>query len=74
MPRRRCLCGAVGLTCGSAVALSANQHPGEMHFYASLLGDHGALRPEVQVHWEERVAWVSPADDLPRRAGRSIGC
>ncbi len=56
-------------TCGAPVAYDADRQPDEIHFYASLLDDHGDFAPESHVHWEERVSWVEPADALPRREG-----
>ncbi len=56
-------------TCGAPVAYGSDRHVGELHFYASLLDDQTGLAPEGHVHWEERVPWVEPADDLPRREG-----
>ncbi len=51
------------------MAYDADRDPDEIHFYASLLDDHADFAPERHVHWEEQVAWVEPADDLPRRDG-----
>ena len=62
---RRSFCA----TCGSPVAFQAEAFPGEIHFYASLLDDHTDFRPQAHVHWDERVAWVTPADDLRRKEG-----
>ncbi|GAB5470082.1 MAG: GFA family protein [Rhodospirillales bacterium] len=56
-------------TCGSPVGFAADRFPGEMHFYAALLDAHADFEPEGHVHWDERVAWVTPADGLPRREG-----
>jgi len=39
----------------------------EIHFYASLLEDHSRFRPNEHFHWNERVAWLSMDDDLPKR-------
>lgn len=55
--------------CGSPVAYESNRFPGEIHFYASLLDSHADFAPSGHVHWEERVAWVRLADDLPKSEG-----
>ncbi|WP_172721080.1 GFA family protein [Pseudooceanicola lipolyticus] len=60
---RRSFCG----TCGAPVAFEADRYPDEIHFYAALLDDHSDFAPQGHVHWDERVAWVTPADDLPRK-------
>lgn len=60
---RRLFCS----TCGTPVAYNADRHPVETHFYASLLDEHADFIAERHLHWEERVAWVEPADNLPRR-------
>lgn len=62
---RRFFCG----TCGAPVAFGSDRHPDEIHFYAALLDDHDDFKPQLHVHWEERVSWVEPADDLRRREG-----
>jgi len=54
------------VTCGSPVAYEADRHPGEIHFYASLLQDHTAFQSDRHFHWDERVVWLSFEDDLPK--------
>jgi hypothetical protein len=53
--------------CGASVAYRAARFSGEIHFHAALLDDPADFRPRAHVHWDERVPWLAPADDLPRR-------
>jgi hypothetical protein len=40
-----------------------------MHLYASLLDDHSDFVPEKHDFWNERVSWLTLADDLPKHEG-----
>ncbi|WP_238364262.1 GFA family protein [Mesobacterium pallidum] len=62
---RRMFCG----TCGSPVAFQADRYPGEVHIYACLLDEAASLRPTEHVHWEERLPWMHPGDDLTKTEG-----
>ncbi|MEM1383173.1 MAG: GFA family protein [Pseudomonadota bacterium] len=55
--------------CGAPVAFEADRYPDEIHFYAALLEDHADFAPRGHLHWEERVAWISVSDELPKKEG-----
>lgn len=61
----RYFCG----TCGAPVAYRSARWPGEIHFYAALLEDPQAFVPTEHYHWEERLHWAAPNDDLPKHEG-----
>ena len=52
--------------CGTLVAYDADRYGAEIHFPLALVDDPAGLSPEAHARWDERVAWVAPADDLPR--------
>ena len=49
--------------CGAPVAYASDKYPHEIHFYASLLEDHADFHPDKQFHLDEKVNWVTLADD-----------
>ena len=55
--------------CGTPVSFESERCPGEIHFYAALLVDHAGFEPECHDFWGERVSWVEPCDELPRKGG-----
>lgn len=55
--------------CGTPVAYSSTRWPDEIHFYASLLEDPHTFMPDEHYHWEERIKWAAPIDDLPKHEG-----
>lgn len=61
----RYFCG----TCGAPVAYSSARWPDETHFYAALLEDPHRVSPNEHYHWEERLTWAAPIDDLPKHTG-----
>ena len=61
----RYFCG----TCGAPVAYSSARWPDEIHFYAALLDDAHTFVPNEHYHWEERLEWAAPPDDLPKHTG-----
>ncbi|AKS44742.1 Uncharacterized conserved protein [Octadecabacter temperatus] len=63
--QKRYFCG----TCGAPVAYSSARWPDEIHFYAALLDDPGSFTPNEHYHWEERLHWAAPTDDLPKNEG-----
>lgn len=56
-------------TCGAPVAYSSARWPEEIHFYAALLDDPETFEPKEHYHWEERLHWAAPSDDLPKHTG-----
>ena len=56
-------------TCGAPVAYSSTRWPDEIHFYAALLEDAQSFVPTEHYHWEERLHWAAPQDDLPKHEG-----
>ena len=53
-------------TCGSPAAYRPKEG-GEIHFYTAALDDPSAFPPERHVFHGEKLDWVNPGDDLPRR-------
>ena len=56
-------------TCGAPVAYTSARWPDEIHFYAALLKDPQTFKPTEHYHWEERLHWAAPRDDLPKHTG-----
>ncbi len=52
--------------CGSPMDCETAERPGEFDLYAASLDDHSGFRPQSHSYWDERVTWVTLADDLPR--------
>ena len=52
-------------TCGSPMYFKSDRFPNEMHFYAALLEDPGAVEPTIHFHADEMLRWVHPSDGLP---------
>lgn len=55
-------------TCGTLVAYDSDREPDEIHFPLALVEDPAGLSPSAHAFWEERVPWLSFADDLPAGA------
>ena len=55
-------------TCGSPVAYQTVDLPNEIHFYAALLHDPSAFRPQFHFHWNEHLAWLKISDNLEKRS------
>ncbi len=53
-------------TCGTQITYTADDWPGEVHFYAATLDDPAAFVPQAHYHYGERLPWIEIADDLPR--------
>lgn len=43
--------------------------PDEIHFYAALLKAAQLFKPTEHYHWEERLQWTAPSDDLTKHTG-----
>ena len=56
-------------TCGAPAAFTDTGQPGEIHFYAALLDDPQDFEATHQFHWEERLHWAAPTDDLIKKEG-----
>ncbi len=52
--------------CGSPMSYETDERPDEVDLYAASLDDSSDFAPEFHSHWDERVTWVTLADDLPR--------
>jgi hypothetical protein len=52
-------------TCGTPMAYSTDDLPGETHFYISTLLDPTIIEPVRQSYAAEKVAWIDKALDLP---------
>jgi len=63
--QKRHFCG----TCGAPVAYTSDRWPDEIHFYAALLDEPETFTPLEHYHWEERLLWAAPPDDLPKNTG-----
>lgn len=63
--QRRYFCG----TCGAPVAYTSTRWQGEIHFYAALLDTPQDFEPAEHYHWEERLHWAAPTDQLPKHTG-----
>lgn len=61
----RYFCG----TCGAPAAYTSARWPDEIHFYVALLNDPKSFEPKEHYHWEERLEWAAPDDDLPKHEG-----
>jgi len=59
---RRLFCGR----CGSPMAFEADRYAGEIHLYAASLDAPEAYRPQVHVHYSERLPWFEVKDELRR--------
>jgi hypothetical protein len=46
----------------------AQRWPGELHIARALFWDPVDREPQVHAYYDTHVAWVLPADDLPRKA------
>lgn len=49
--------------CGSPIAYESDKWSGEIHFYVSLLTEHGDFKAEKHFHRDEQVKWVALADE-----------
>lgn len=56
-------------TCGTRVAYDSERQADEIHFFAALLDRPEEYRPKAHYHYEERLPWLTIADDLPKRTG-----
>lgn len=63
--RKRFFCPS----CGAPAAYTDAGQPGEIHFYAALLDDPQDFEPTIHFHWEERLHWAAPSDDLIKKEG-----
>lgn len=59
--------------CGTPLTYEAERIPDEIHILVGTFDDHRALAPERHVWWDEKVAWLEVADDLPKYARFSRG-
>jgi hypothetical protein len=48
------------------MSYETDERPDEVDLYAASLDDSSDFAPEFHSHWDERVTWVTLADDLPR--------
>ena len=55
--------------CGAPVAYTSDKLPDEIHFYAALLEDPQDFDPTIHFHWDERLPWAAPEDDLKKKEG-----
>jgi len=53
-------------TCGTPVSYENEAVPKEIHLYAASLDDHRDFSAERHDFWNERVGWLTVADDLPK--------
>ena len=58
-------------TCGTPMSFESQKYPDETHLYAPSLEDRSLYKPTKQLFWDEHVAWLPKAWDLPRRATSS---
>lgn len=56
-------------TCGAPAAYTSSRWSDEIHFYAALLDEPQDFKPNEHYHWEERLLWAEPSDDLPKHTG-----
>ncbi len=59
--------------CGAQLYIQATRWPDETHLYAATLDDPGQFEPRAHFHWDERVAWLTVDDDLPKFASTADG-
>lgn len=59
--------------CGTPLTYEAERIPDEIHILVGTFDDHDGIAPERHVWWEEKVAWLEVADDLPKYARFSRG-
>ena len=59
--------------CGTPMAYHNEKWAHETHFYVASLDDPSQLPPTFHVHWDERLAWISIDDNLPKYAGSADG-
>jgi hypothetical protein len=52
--------------CGTPVCVSGVLQPEWLDFSAVTLDDPDAVPPEYHIFWDSKIAWFTPADDLPR--------
>jgi hypothetical protein len=62
---RRGFCG----TCGSPMSFETEERPEEIDFFVASLSDGLSVPVGEHWHWEERVDWLTVADDLPKGEG-----
>ena len=53
--------------CGTPMAFDADRYPDEIHFYVASLDDPQAITPSFHCHYDERLSWLSIADDLSKK-------
>lgn len=53
-------------SCGTAVTYRHEARPGELDVALASLDGAGALAPEYHIWVSHKLAWVDPADGLPR--------
>ncbi len=52
--------------CGTPVSYEADRFPGEVHLYISAMENPDDFVPQRHVHYEEKISWFEPGDNLPR--------
>ena len=65
----RLFCGR----CGSAMAFRGADFPDEIFLYAASLEDPAMYKPDMHVHYGERLPWLNIVDDLPKITGSNEG-
>lgn len=58
--------------CGSPMFFKAERWPGELHIARALFLDPLDREPQAHVFFDTHVAWVAPADTLPRKTSDSF--
>lgn len=64
---RREFCGR----CGSTLTFASTRWPGEVHVAVACLDGPLDREPQMHVHWDDRVPWVTLGDDCKRVAKTS---
>ena len=73
--KRRTFMKALRVRSGTFVGLAGRllpilRHAGRTKFiYAALLDAPQSFAPDEHYHWEERLHWAAPNDDLPKHEG-----
>lgn len=55
--------------CGTPLGFEARHYPDSMQLYAASLADPAAFRPQFHVNIQDKLPWLSLADDLPKYHG-----